>query len=135
MKETWNLRESVMNAISEATCCRIYEDPSEKEIGDRLCAEIEANFKCPHVVSSDEGSSYCQLAEASVTKMGNEIAKLKEKIEVTQKAYMELIMAVQTPHKGEIRHETALRYIRERENISKSFPMVQMKDESLGKED
>lgn len=37
--------------------------------------------------------------------------------------YNELLYAVQTVHKGETRHETALRYIREREAVKESAAM------------
>lgn len=74
MKETWNLRESVMNAISEATCCRIYEDPSEKEIGDRLVNEICINFKCPKLQDD------LNKMEEAALKLGNEVFKLKSEI-------------------------------------------------------
>lgn len=46
---------------------------------------------------------------ASVRPLNSESSKIKEK-------YMELIMAVATKFPGETRHETALRYILEREN-------------------
>lgn len=43
-------------------------------------------------------------------------AKQIEKAENTQKLYDELVMAVASKHGGETRFETALRYIRERED-------------------
>jgi hypothetical protein len=41
-------------------------------------------------------------------------------VESIRDKYNELIMAVESKHEGETRHETALRYIRERENIGKN---------------
>jgi hypothetical protein len=43
-------------------------------------------------------------------------AKQVEKAENTQKLYDELVMAVAQKHLGETRHDSALRYIQEREN-------------------
>ena len=47
-----------------------------------------------------------------------EVAKAREE------AYSELVMAVETKHEGETRHQTALRYIREAEHRPSSGPFV-----------
>jgi hypothetical protein len=44
-----------------------------------------------------------------------EAASMLERLEGVEQKYNELLYAVATKHPGETRHETALRYIRERE--------------------
>lgn len=46
-------------------------------------------------------------------------------LESLRAKYYELIYAVATKHDGETRHETALRYIKERENKTQNFGSVQ----------
>jgi len=48
--------------------------------------------------------------------------------EELEKKYYELIYAVATKHPNESRHETALRYIREREEHAGSGSQVEAKD-------
>lgn len=79
MKETWNLREAIRRIIDE--CAYDLNTATAVEIEDHLCEQIEKNHRCPHVASSDEGTSYCNLAESSVALMANQIFKLKEEIE------------------------------------------------------
>lgn len=40
------------------------------ELRDRLAA-LEAGATCPHIISSDEGTSYCQLAEQGSSSAGS----------------------------------------------------------------
>ena len=59
-----------------------------------------------------------RVAESENIESSNSLKKetAKSWIEVSE-AYNELIMAVASKHGGESRHQTALRYIRERENV------------------
>ena len=57
----------------------------------------------------------------------------EERVADVEQKYMELIYAVGMKHEGETRHETALRYIREREKpndqaVSQSGPLRQPKE-------
>ncbi len=45
-------------------------------------------------------------------------AKANRKRNSLRELYNELIMAVEKKHEGETRHQTALRYIRERESVT-----------------
>ena len=63
--------------------------------------------------------SYChlQLGEGSVECINCALAEFEdERVEWKKGGYYELIMAVVNKHEGESRHDTALRYIKEREN-------------------
>lgn len=41
--------------------------------------------QCPHVTTSSEGTSYCNLAEVSVARLGNEVFKLKQELIETER--------------------------------------------------
>jgi chromosome segregation ATPase len=64
-----------------------------------------------HVVS--ENRDYAQGWEAGQSTIQTELAELRE----NKDRYYELILAVSRIHEGETRHQTALRYIRERETV------------------
>ena len=62
--------------------------------------------------------------EDSMYSIGDKMAAELEAVKAREEAYSELVMAVETKHEGETRHQTALRYIREAEHRPSSGPFV-----------
>lgn len=88
MKETWKNFDEYWKSVIERkvhVVSEIVMDPNARGNKLKLCKAVwEAcaeSYRCPHITGNPEGSQWCQLAESSVTAMGNEIAKLKEEIE------------------------------------------------------
>lgn len=65
------------------------------------------------------------ITDEQVEDWADEVAKL----EAENEAYHELIMGVENKYPGETRHETALRYIRERENQEQRVAMSAKKED------
>lgn len=84
-KNEWNLRDEIRRTITEAFFADDYSTTAAEEIASRLCVEIEANYKCPHVITSDEGTSYCNLAESSVKDLQAALSDAKNKLQQAQK--------------------------------------------------
>jgi len=59
-----------------------------------------------------------EMAESVIAARDLKIDELTDEIEQTTKLYNELLFAVAQKWPGETRHNTALRYIQERENAS-----------------
>lgn len=102
---SWNLREKVMDAIDKSFNTGDWR--VALNIGHDLSAEIESNFRCPHVVSSDEGTSHCELAESSSTaheaelaKIGNELCKAESSVKDLQAALAEKEKEIELSREG-----------------------------------
>ena len=73
--------------------------------------------------SYGDGNNYrgtsCKGSEVTTYKMplfeNQEVEQLKQRIRELESKYNELLMAVQKKHPEETRHQTALRYIQQRE--------------------
>lgn len=55
--------------LQDYAVCDDYEDSCILELRDRIAA-LEATATCPHFISSDEGTSYCGLAEQGNSSAG-----------------------------------------------------------------
>lgn len=128
MKETFNLREAAKFAMRDYyNAARTMNAEVVSTILDNFCNEIEKNHRCPHITGNPEGSQWCQLAESSVTAMGHEIAKLKERLEAAQRVVeaARKVAAYNMPEGNSVSVNWALISVLEVYD-------VEMKDDSLG---
>lgn len=72
MKETWNLRDEVMDAVDKSFNTGDWR--VALNISHDLCAEIEKNYRCDHIKSLGD----------EIVILRDELAKLKERLETAQ---------------------------------------------------
>jgi hypothetical protein len=60
--------------------------------------------------------SLCGTDCGGVSEVFDDLSKLRKEYEELRGFYMELLLAVESKHQDETRHQTALRYIRQAEN-------------------
>lgn len=77
---------------------------------EKVCEVLHINPWCINEGADDDSTWHVTTREAE------QIGILAPTFDQLHKKYYELIMAVEQKHPNESRHETALRYIREREN-------------------
>lgn len=53
---------------------------AEKAGDDSVAGWNRRTESCPHIVGTDEGTQYCDMAAWAVFKKDNEIGKLKERV-------------------------------------------------------
>lgn len=96
-------------------------DYSEIFCGHKLIASDQIEEEAREIVAA-HNASLAQLREEAILAKGylevrhhNSSLALREELEAARKNYQELILSVQSKYPDETRHETALRYIKERE--------------------
>ena len=80
----------------------------------------------------DLAASYAAKSDGSGSEIAGKLSVAADDIERLDTKYHELIMEVQNKYPDESRHETALRYIRERENKPSEYGSQSVPDQGNG---
>lgn len=85
---------------------KMYADLGDKSVPEAWLAKEKA---CVKVLEAENGPC------GECIRTAYKIRILKKRVKELEELYSELIMAVSSKHEGKTRHQTALRYIQERE--------------------
>lgn len=102
-----NTAETVHELYNTMEAARASTPATSEPVGDELVGRLR--LKDGRVPGYSELVKYCSEAAAALQAKDRQIAELRAR-------YDELIYAVANKYEGETRHETALRYIFERQN-------------------
>lgn len=111
--------KDLLNLLQKAEADR----DAHKAYRDQLLEEV-SSLK----LKLEDQTRLASYKDQTATTFMNQVRKLQDRLQAVEKDYNELLFAVASKFSGETRHQTALRYIRQREEAWNSKDAAQPKD-------